>query len=61
MNEGLYSQDLAKHLAFEIYSSVHVPAVQDESVKNFIQLGNARKAALKKAKQNLLSFFLRCL
>ena len=59
-NDRLDAQDIAKHLAFETYSSVHVPTVQDESVKNFTRLRNTRKTALKKAKQNLLSFLLRC-
>lgn len=59
-NDRLDAQDIAKHLAFGTYSSVHVPTAQDESVKNFTRLRNTRKTALKKAKQNLLSFLLRC-
>ncbi|MEA5032978.1 MAG: transposase [Sphaerochaeta sp.] len=35
-----------------------MPTPQDEAVKNYSRLRNARKVALKKAKQNLLSFLL---
>jgi transposase len=57
-NDRLDAQELARHLAFGTYSSVHVPTPQDEAVKNYSRLRNARKVALKKAKQNLLSFLL---
>jgi len=57
-NDRLDAQALAQHLAWGTYSTVHVPTVQDEAVKNFTRLRNARKESLKRAKQNLLSFLL---
>jgi transposase len=51
--------ELSKHLAFGTYSAVHVPTSEDEAVKNYTRLRNTRVDALKKAKQNLLSFLLR--
>jgi transposase len=58
-NDRLDAQNLAKHLAWGTYSAVNVPTTEDESVKSFTRLRNTRKEALKKAKQNLLSFLLR--
>ncbi|MCF7943771.1 MAG: IS110 family transposase [Spirochaetia bacterium] len=57
-NDRLDSQYLSKQLAFGTYSAVHVPTATDAAVKNFTRLRNTRKTALKKAKQNLLSFLL---
>jgi transposase len=57
--DRLDASNLSKHLAFGTYSAVQVPTAKDEAVKNFTRLRNTRKKALKKAKQNLLSFFLR--
>ena len=58
-NDRLDAQALAQHLAWGTYSAVCVPTTEDEAVKNFTRMRNARKEALKKAKQNLLSFLLR--
>ena len=58
-NDRLDAQALAQHLACGTYSPIHVPTVQDEAVKDFIRMRNARRDALKRAKQNLLSFLLR--
>ena len=58
-NDRLDAQEIARHLAFGTYSAVHVPTPEDEAVKNFTRLRNTRKNAMKKAKQNLLSFLLR--
>jgi transposase len=57
--DRLDAMELSKHLAFGTYSAVHVPTAEDEAVKNFTRLRNTRVDALKKAKQNLLSFLLR--
>jgi transposase len=57
--DRLDASNLSKHLAFGTYSAVQVPTAKDEAVKNFTRLRNTRKKALKKAKQNLLSFLLR--
>ena len=59
-NDKLDAMELSKHLAFGTYSAVHVPTSEDEAVKNYTRLRNTRVDALKKAKQNLLSFLLRC-
>ncbi len=58
-NDRLDAQSLALHLAWGTYSAVSVPTEEDEAVKNFTRMRNARKYALKKAKQNLLAFLLR--
>ena len=58
-NDRLDAMELSKHLAFGTYSAVHVPTSEDEAVKNYTRLRNTRVDALKKAKQNLLSFLLR--
>jgi transposase len=58
-NDRLDAQEIARHLAFGTYSAVHVPTPEDEAVKNFTRLRNTRRDAMKKAKQNLLSFLLR--
>ena len=57
--DRLDAEGLAKHLAWGTYSAVHIPTPQDEAVKNYTRLRNTRKQALKRAKQNLLSFLLR--
>lgn len=57
--DRLDAMELSKHLAFGTYSAVHVPTSEDEAVKNYTRLRNTRVDALKKAKQNLLSFLLR--
>jgi transposase len=57
--DRLDAEELAKHLAWGTYSAVHIPTPQDEAVKNYTRLRNTRKQALKRAKQNLLSFLLR--
>ena len=58
-NDRLDAMELSKHLAFGTYSAVHVPTSEDEAVKNYTRLRNTGVDALKKAKQNLLSFLLR--
>lgn len=57
--DRLDALELAKHLAYGTYSQVHVPTVDDEAVKDYTRMRTARVEALKKAKQNLLSFLLR--
>jgi len=58
-NDRLDAQELAQHLAWGTYSAVHIPTSEDEAVKDYTRMRNARVLALKKAKQNLLSFLLR--
>ena len=57
--DRLDALELAKHLAYGTYSAVSIPTVEDEAVKDYTRMRNARVEALKKAKQNLLSFLLR--
>jgi transposase len=57
--DRLDALELAKHLAYGTYSAVRVPTSEDEAVKDFTRLRNTRQQALKRAKQNLLSFLLR--
>lgn len=58
-NDRLDAMELAKHLAYGTYSEVSVPTSEDEAVKDYTRLRNTRLQALKKSKQNLLSFLLR--
>jgi transposase len=53
------AEDLARHLAWGTYSAIHIPTPEDEAIKNYTRLRNTRQKALRRAKQNLLSFLLR--
>ena len=50
---------IAKCLAFRTYSPVHVPTEEDEQIKEYIRMRDDHKIALKKVKQQILSFCLR--
>lgn len=50
---------IAKCLAQHNYSPVHIPTVVDEQTKEFLRMRNDHKIALKKIKQQILSFCLR--
>jgi transposase len=51
--------NIAKCLAFRLYSPVHVPTQQDEQVKEYLRMRDDQKEALKKVKQQILAFVLR--
>ena len=53
------ARKIAKCLAHHDYSAVHVPTAEDEEIKEFIRMRNDHKQALKKIKQQILSFCLR--
>jgi len=53
------AENIAKCLAFHTYSAVYVPSSEDESIKEFIRMRDDHKLALKKVKQQILSFCLR--
>ena len=50
---------IAKCLAYGGYSSVHIPTVKDDGVKEYIRMRDARKNSLKKVKQQINSFCMR--
>lgn len=50
---------IARCLAHHDYSPVHVPTEHDEQVKEYIRMRQDHKLALKKVKQQILSFCLR--
>lgn len=50
---------IARCLAYKNYKPVHVPTAQDEEVKEFLRMREDHKLALKKVKQQILSFCLR--
>ncbi|MBQ1855381.1 MAG: IS110 family transposase [Anaerovibrio sp.] len=50
---------IAKCLAQHNYSPVHVPTATDEETKEFLRMRDDHKLALKKIKQQILSFCLR--
>lgn len=50
---------IARCLAHHDYSAVHIPTDQDEQTKEYIRMRDDHKLALKKIKQQILSFCLR--
>lgn len=50
---------IARCLAHHDYSPVHIPTDQDEQIKEYIRMRQDHKLALKKIKQEILSFCLR--
>jgi len=50
---------IARCLAHHDYSPVHIPTDQDEQTKEYIRMRDDHKLALKKIKQQILSFCLR--
>jgi transposase len=50
---------IARCLAQHNYSAVHIPTAQDEETKEFLRMRQDHKLALKKIKQQILSFCLR--
>ena len=50
---------IARCLAHHDYSPVHIPTEKDEQVKEYIRMRDDHKLALKKVKQQILSFCLR--
>ena len=50
---------IARCLAHHDYSPVHIPTEKDEQVKEYIRMRQDHKLALKKIKQQILSFCLR--
>lgn len=50
---------IARCLAQHNYSPVHIPTVQDEETKEFLRMRQDHKLALKRVKQQILSFCLR--
>ena len=50
---------IARCLAHHDYSPVHIPTEKDEQVKEFIRMRDDHRLALKKVKQQILSFCLR--
>ena len=51
--------NIARCLAFRLYSAVYVPTAEDEEVKEYIRMRDDKKRALKKIKQQMLAFVLR--
>ena len=51
--------NIAKCLAYHTYSPVHIPTKQDEQVKEYIRMRDDHKQALKKIKQQIISFCMR--
>ena len=53
------AEKIARCLAHNDYSPVHIPTDQDEQTKEFIRMRDDHKLALKKIKQQILAFCLR--
>jgi len=53
------ARNIARCLAFRLYSEVHVPTPEDEEVKEYIRMRDDKKTAFKKVKQQILAFVLR--
>jgi transposase len=50
---------IAKCLAYNTYTAVHIPTKEDSDVKEYIRMRDAHKIALKKVKQQILAFCTR--
>ena len=53
------ARKIARCLAHHDYSPVHVPTAKDEETKEYLRMRDDHKLALKKVKQQILSFCLR--
>ena len=53
------ARKIAKCLAHHEYSAVHIPTAKDEGTKEYLRMRDDHKLALKKIKQQILSFCLR--
>ena len=51
--------NIARCLAYRMYSPVHVPTAEDEEVKEYLRMRDDQKQALKKIKQQILAYVLR--
>ena len=58
-NDKRDAATIAKCLAYQTYSPVHVPTPEDEQVKEFIRMRDDHMIALKTCKQQILAFCLR--
>lgn len=50
---------IAKCLAYNTYSAVHIPTKEDSDIKEYVRMRDAHKTALKKVKQQILAFCTR--
>lgn len=53
------AENIARCLAYHTYKPVYIPTEQDEQVKEYIRMRDDHKLALKKVKQQILSFCMR--
>jgi len=53
------ASNIAKCLAYNTYSPVYVPTIEDSAVKEYIRMRNDAKDTLKRIKQQLLAFCTR--
>lgn len=53
------AQNIAKCLAFNLYSPVHVPTAEDDAVKEYIRMRDDVKVDLKRTKQQINAFCVR--
>lgn len=58
-NDKRDAATIAKCLAYQTYSAVHVPTEEDEQVKEYIRMRDDQMTALKICKQQILAFCLR--
>lgn len=50
------AENIARCLAFHLYSPVYVPTAEDDSVKEYIRMRDDVKANLKRTKQQIIAF-----
>lgn len=53
------AENIARCLAFNLYSPVHVPTTEDDAVKEYIRMRDDVKANLKRTKQQIIAFCTR--
>jgi transposase len=58
-NDKRDAGNIARCLAFNTYSAVHIPTAEDEAVKEYIRMRDSQKKALKSVKQQILALVLR--
>lgn len=53
------AENIARCLAFNLYSPVHIPTTEDDAVKEYIRMRDDVKADMKRAKQQIIAFCTR--
>lgn len=58
-NDKRDAKNIAKCLAYNLYSPVYVPTAEDDAIKEYVRMRDDVKADLKRTKQQIISFCTR--